>query len=100
LFDLAPGAFRPSPKVVSSVTRWTQKDGDALPDDLIAPLRAVLGASFAHRRQTIQKNLRGVLPGGDAAARALLGAAGVEGGLRAEMIPPEGFVRLARGWPV
>lgn len=98
LFDLAPGAFRPTPKVVSSVTLWTPRANDALPDDLVAPLRAVLGASFAHRRQTIQKNLRGALPGGDAAARALLCAAEVDGGLRAETIPPEGFVRLALCW--
>jgi 16S rRNA (adenine1518-N6/adenine1519-N6)-dimethyltransferase len=99
LFDLPPGAFRPSPKVVSTVTRWTPRDEDPLDEALIAPLRAVLGAAFAHRRQTIQKNLRGALAGGEGAARSLLAAAEVDGSLRAETLPPERFVALARAWP-
>jgi len=98
LFDLAPGCFRPAPKVVSTVTRWTRRPDEALADALEAPLRAVLSAAFAHRRQTIQKNLRERLAGDDEAARALLRAAGIDGSLRAEMVPPEGFVALARGW--
>jgi 16S rRNA (adenine1518-N6/adenine1519-N6)-dimethyltransferase len=100
LFDVAPGGFRPPPKVVSTVTRWTAREADALPDSLVAGLRAVLGAAFAHRRQTLQKNLRERLEGGDEAARALLATAGIDGALRAEMIPPEGFEALARVWPV
>jgi 16S rRNA (adenine1518-N6/adenine1519-N6)-dimethyltransferase len=100
LFDLAPGAFRPSPAVSSTVTRWVPRDDSALPDALVAPLRAVLRAAFAHRRQTIQKNLRAALPGGVAAARDLLAAASLDGALRAEMIPPDGFVALARAWPL
>jgi len=99
LFDLAPGCFRPAPKVVSTVTRWTTRQDDALPEALVAPLRSALSAAFAHRRQTLQKNLREHLAGGEAAARALLNAAGLDGGLRAEMIPPEGFVALATRWP-
>ena len=99
LFDLPPGAFRPSPKVVSSVTLWTPRGDGSLDDALVAPLRLVLGAAFAHRRQTIQKNLRVALPGGDVAARTLLETTALDGRLRAEMIPPEGFVALARAWP-
>jgi 16S rRNA (adenine1518-N6/adenine1519-N6)-dimethyltransferase len=98
LFDLAPGCFRPAPKVVSTVTRWAVRD-DGLPEPLLAPLRAVLAAAFSHRRQTLQKNLRAHLAGGDPAARALLAAAGLDGGLRAEMVPPDGFVALATRWP-
>src|SRR5258706_4602813 len=56
LFDVRPGAFRPRPSVVSTVTRWTPREDDALPPDLVAPLMAVLRAAFAHRRQTLQKN--------------------------------------------
>lgn len=99
LFDLSPGAFTPSPKVVSSVTLWRPLAEDALPDDEVGPLRAVLHAAFAHRRQTIQKNLRDAVPGGAAAAAKLLEAAGVDGSLRAEAIAPAGFVALARLWP-
>jgi len=100
LFDLPPGAFRPSPKVVSSVTRWTKTDPDALPEPLVAPLRAVLQASFAHRRQTIGKNLREHLPGGEGAARALLTAHGIDPGARAEILSPDAFVALAADWPL
>jgi 16S rRNA (adenine1518-N6/adenine1519-N6)-dimethyltransferase len=99
LFDLPPGAFRPSPKVVSTATRWTPRDEEPLDEALVGPLIAVLGAAFAHRRQTIQKNLRGALAGGERAARSLLSVAEVDGSLRAETLPPERFVALARAWP-
>jgi len=99
LFELSPGAFQPSPKVVSTVTRWTPHENDALPDSLVAPLMAVLRAAFARRRQTLQKNLRIALHGDEAAALSLLAHAGIDGQLRAEAIPPEGFVALARSWP-
>jgi 16S rRNA (adenine1518-N6/adenine1519-N6)-dimethyltransferase len=100
LFDLPPGAFHPRPTVVSTVTRWTPRDDHALPESLVAPLKAVLRAAFARRRQTLQKNLRVALPGGESAAASLLAQAGLDGTLRAEAIPPEGFVELARLWPV
>ena len=96
LFDLPPGAFRPRPKVVSTVTRWTPRAEPRLPD--LEPLAAVLRAAFAHRRQTLLKNLRGALAGGEEEARALLGRAGLAGSVRAEAVPPEGFVALARLW--
>ncbi len=99
LFDVRPGAFRPRPNVVSTVTRWTRREDEALPPELVAPLMAVLRAAFAHRRQTLHKNLRGVLAGGDAAAVHLLAHAGIDGALRAEAIPPSGFVAIARAWP-
>ena len=99
LFDLAPGAFHPRPKVVSTVTRWTSREAGDLPESLVAPLKAVLGAAFAHRRQTLRKNLRAALRGGDDDAVALLAQTGLDGALRAERIPPEGFVALAHAWP-
>jgi 16S rRNA (adenine1518-N6/adenine1519-N6)-dimethyltransferase len=100
LFDLPPGAFHPRPKVVSSVTHWIPREPEALPADLIAPLRAVLRSSFARRRQTLQRNLRDAVPGGAAAVARLLNEAGLDGSLRAEAIAPEGFVALARLWPL
>ena len=81
------------------MTRWTRREDDALPHDLVAPLMAALRAAFAHRRQTVQKNLRGALRGGDAAAVSVLAQAGIDGALRAEAIAPEGFVAIARAWP-
>jgi len=98
VFDLAPGAFHPRPQVTSTVTRWTPREDEALPDALVEPLKDVLAAAFARRRQTLQKNLRAALSA-DAAA-LLLEEAGLDGTLRAEAVPPEGFVALARAWPI
>jgi 16S rRNA (adenine1518-N6/adenine1519-N6)-dimethyltransferase len=95
LFDVPPGAFRPRPKVVSTVTRWTPRAAGELPDALVPALKEILRASFAHRRQTLQKNLRAELPGGEAEAKHLLAAAEIDGSLRAEALPPESFVRMA-----
>jgi 16S rRNA (adenine1518-N6/adenine1519-N6)-dimethyltransferase len=99
LFDIAPGAFLPRPQVVSTVTRWTPRSEDGLPGSLVAPLKTVLRAAFAQRRQTLQKNLRAALSGDDVAASSLLAQAGIDGTLRAEAVSPEGFVVLARLWP-
>jgi 16S rRNA (adenine1518-N6/adenine1519-N6)-dimethyltransferase len=95
LFDLPPGAFRPKPEVVSTVTRWTRQDASCLPAAIEPSLRAVLRAAFGRRRQTLLRNLRSSLPGGEAEALALLRSAGVDGSLRAEALPPEAFVALA-----
>ena len=99
LFDLPPGAFTPRPRVFSSVTRWLPLPTESLPEDVLPRLRAVLEAAFAHRRQTIGKNLRAAVPGGAAEAGSLLEAAGIDGGLRAAAVPPAGFTALARLWP-
>lgn len=99
LFDLRPGAFRPRPEVVSTVTRWTPREGAGLSRDLEGRLRTALRVAFARRRQTLLRNLREGLPGGEAAARALLDRADLDGSLRAEVLPPEAFVRLAGLWP-
>jgi 16S rRNA (adenine1518-N6/adenine1519-N6)-dimethyltransferase len=58
LFDVAPGAFRPVPKVWSSVIRLKVRDKSAvevLDDDLF---RSIVSAGFAQRRKTILNNLR------------------------------------------
>jgi 16S rRNA (adenine1518-N6/adenine1519-N6)-dimethyltransferase len=100
LFTLPPGAFRPSPAVTSAVTRWTPRAADLLPPAIEPALKAVLRASFARRRQTILKNLRSALPGGEEQARTLLREAAIEPGLRAEALPGEAFMALAASWPV
>ena len=98
LFDLGPGAFRPRPKVVSSVTRWEPRPREDLPEALELALRACLKASFAHRRRTLFNNLRAALAGDEDSAAALLSRADLDGSLRPEAIPPEGYRRLADAW--
>ena len=58
LFDVAPGAFRPPPKVWSSVMRLNFRPRvlvDVKDEDL---LRATVSAGFAQKRKTILNNLR------------------------------------------
>jgi 16S rRNA (adenine1518-N6/adenine1519-N6)-dimethyltransferase len=98
LFDLAPGAFRPRPKVVSTVTRWRPRSLDELPEFAEASLRSCLKASFGHRRRTLRNNLRAAVAGDDRVVDALLGRAGIDGTLRPDAIPPEGYRRLAEAW--
>lgn len=100
LFDLPPAAFRPRPKVLSSVTSWTPLPPERFPAGAESALRATLAACFAHRRRTLWNNLRAALPDGEAGARAILDRTSLDGSLRAEDVPPEGFRRLALAWPL
>jgi 16S rRNA (adenine1518-N6/adenine1519-N6)-dimethyltransferase len=100
LFNVPPGAFRPRPKVISTVTRWTPRRDADFDERAERSLRAVLGAVFARRRQTLLKNLRAALPGGDREARELLDRCGIDPGVRAETLTEEEFRSLARHWPL
>jgi 16S rRNA (adenine1518-N6/adenine1519-N6)-dimethyltransferase len=97
LFDLPGSSFRPAPKVSSSVTHWKRiEDGKFGPDEA-SRLQACLRASFAQRRKTLSNNIRAA--SGDAGrAEAVLAAAELDGGLRPEQVPPEGYVHLAKVW--
>jgi len=98
LADLPPRAFRPPPQVWSTVTAWSPRT-EPLAPAAEARLRACLTACFARRRQVLRNNLRAAL-GADAAVERLLAAAGIDGGCRAEQLPPASFERLAAAWPL
>ena len=79
LFKVAPGAFRPPPKVESAVVRMAPLDWQ-LPID-----EEILRKAFSARRKT----LRNALPGID------FEALGIDGGLRPENLSPEDYARLS-----
>jgi 16S rRNA (adenine1518-N6/adenine1519-N6)-dimethyltransferase len=56
LFDVAPGSFRPVPKVWSSVLRLTPKQQSPIENERL--LWQLVGAGFAQKRKTILNNLR------------------------------------------
>jgi 16S rRNA (adenine1518-N6/adenine1519-N6)-dimethyltransferase len=58
LFDVAPGSFRPAPKVWSSVVRLNARPGVDLPQVDAELFRRVISAGFAQPRKTILNNLR------------------------------------------
>jgi 16S rRNA (adenine1518-N6/adenine1519-N6)-dimethyltransferase len=63
LFDVAPGAFRPIPKVWSSVMRLNVRPRIAVAVKTEALLWQVVSAGFAQKRKTILNNLRSAPPG-------------------------------------
>jgi len=96
LFDLPGSAFRPRPRITSSVTVWERLAVDSLSADEERSLRACLAVCFGRRRQMLRNNLRAAL--GPEATQALLQAADLDGSLRAEAITLEEFRRLASLW--
>jgi 16S rRNA (adenine1518-N6/adenine1519-N6)-dimethyltransferase len=89
LFDIAPSAFVPPPKVVSSVVKLVPREKPAVCD--LHLLERVTEAAFGQRRKMLRQSLRslGLDP------MPLLAAADIEPTARAEEIPVEGFVALA-----
>ncbi|HYN86352.1 MAG TPA: 16S rRNA (adenine(1518)-N(6)/adenine(1519)-N(6))-dimethyltransferase RsmA [Pyrinomonadaceae bacterium] len=102
LFDVPPGAFRPVPKVWSTVARLRVRERVAadVPDEKL--LWRLVSAGFAQRRKTIQNNLRGAPEGlsgsveSAGGAAALLERAALEPSRRAETLTVEEWARLAR----
>jgi 16S rRNA (adenine1518-N6/adenine1519-N6)-dimethyltransferase len=90
LFDIAPSAFVPPPKVISSVVRLAPRPAP-LPCDRRA-LERVTAAAFGQRRKMLRQSLKSL--GGD--PLALLERAGLDPTARAEDIPVSGFVALAQ----
>jgi 16S rRNA (adenine1518-N6/adenine1519-N6)-dimethyltransferase len=90
LFDVARSAFVPPPKVTSSVIRLTPRPVPLACESAV--LQRVTEAAFGQRRKMLRQSLKslGVDP------LALLAEAGIEQTARAEDIPVEGFVALAR----
>jgi len=90
LFDVAPSAFVPQPKVISSVVRLIPR-AEPLVCNALA-LQKVTEAGFGQRRKMLRQSLKSL--GVD--TNALLAEAQIEPTARAEEIPVEGFVALAR----
>jgi 16S rRNA (adenine1518-N6/adenine1519-N6)-dimethyltransferase len=89
VMSLPARAFTPPPKIDSAVVRLTPR-ADAPSPALLSTLERVTQAAFGQRRKMLRSSLRSL--GGE----ALCHAAGVEPGLRAEDVPVEGFLELAR----
>ena len=90
LFDVAPSAFVPPPKVTSSVAHLTPRPaGERLAN--LAPLEKVTAAAFGQRR----KMLRGSLSGLFSDPISTLEALGLSPTARAEELAVADFVRLA-----
>jgi len=90
LFDIAPTAFVPQPKVTSAVVRLDPRQLPLACD--VQMLQRVTEAAFGQRRKMLRQSLRslGIDP------LPLLAVVGIAPTARAEEIPVEGFIGLAR----
>jgi 16S rRNA (adenine1518-N6/adenine1519-N6)-dimethyltransferase len=90
LFDIAPRAFVPAPQVTSSVVRLVPRPQPLACDRRL--LERVVEAAFGQRRKMLRQSLKslGIDP------LPMLAAAQIEPTARAEDVPVEGFVAMAR----
>ncbi len=100
--DLRPGCFHPRPKVLSTALCIEPRRDSPLRQtgegDELDAVERVARAAFATRRKTLANALRGSGVLGDTDVVALLEGACLDPGTRAERVPPEGFLALARAW--
>ena len=87
LFDIGPGAFRPPPRVISTIVRLTPHE-TPLQIENQRHFASVVAAAFSQRRKTLRNALKSLLDVED------IVAAGVDPTLRAEVISPPGFAAL------
>ena len=89
LFTVAPGAFRPAPKVDSAVVRLVPRAPETIGIDNPRRFAEVVRAAFGQRRKTLRNALDGVVDS------ATMLVAGVRPEARAEQLAVADFIRLA-----
>jgi 16S rRNA (adenine1518-N6/adenine1519-N6)-dimethyltransferase len=95
LFDLPPGAFRPRPKVVSSVLELFPRD-PAADAETVRRALALASLGFNARRKTLPNALAAAGP--RERWEGALEALGKGPRARAEELSPEEYIALAREW--
>lgn len=89
LFDVPPGAFRPAPKVMSSIVRMAPLPAEQLGARDEALLGRIVAAAFGQRRKTLRNTLREFID------ETGLQALGIDPGLRGEKLSVEQYVAIA-----
>lgn len=89
LFDVPPGAFRPAPKVMSSIVRLAPLAADQLGAENEALFGRIVAAAFGQRRKTLRNTLREFIDEG------ALAELGIDAGLRGERLSVEQYVAIA-----
>ena len=89
LFDVPPGAFRPEPKVTSSIVRLVPLPADRPQPHDEALFGRIVAAAFGQRRKTLRNTLREFL---DENGFATLG---IDPGLRGERLTVADYIAIA-----
>ncbi|HEY8121761.1 MAG TPA: 16S rRNA (adenine(1518)-N(6)/adenine(1519)-N(6))-dimethyltransferase RsmA [Myxococcota bacterium] len=93
---LQPQCFYPAPRVVSSFALLTPRADAAIRPGELAGVERLVRAAFAHRRKTLVNSLRAHGQLDPAPVAAWLERVGRDARTRAEAIPPEQWLALAR----
>jgi 16S rRNA (adenine1518-N6/adenine1519-N6)-dimethyltransferase len=96
LFGVAPGAFRPVPKVRSALVRLTPLAEPLVRADEALEFRRFVTACFSRRRKQLRNVVAGVTGRPAAEVAGALLAMGLDPAARPETLPPRDFVRLLR----
>jgi len=89
LFDIGPGAFRPPPKVWSSVVRLVPRAVPLIEPEKIGVLEKLVQQAFSQRRKTLRKSLQGMI------TAETMQKHGIDDGRRPETLSLAEFVLLA-----
>jgi len=89
VFDIGPRAFRPAPKVTSTLARLIPHATAPFAIKDYAAFSRIVLAAFSQRRKTLRNALRPLL------SAEQIAATGIDPGLRAEVLPPASFAALA-----
>src|SRR3977135_1744523 len=89
LFTVAPGSFRPAPKVHSAVVRLVPRPSVELDALSEAGFSGMVARAFSMRRKTLRNNLSGLISSSD------LAELGIDPGKRAPHLPVEALVTIA-----
>ncbi|OJY39418.1 MAG: 16S rRNA (adenine(1518)-N(6)/adenine(1519)-N(6))-dimethyltransferase [Legionella sp. 40-6] len=90
LFDVAPDAFDPPPKVDSAIIRLVPYQHNPYDPIDQESLEFIVGRAFAMRRKTLNNNLKGLI------TPAELEQLGINGQKRPEQLSIEDYVQLAK----
>jgi len=93
-FPVRRTCFVPSPEVDSAVLSIRFRSG--IDGQTFRRLQAVVRAAFARRRKQLRNAPAGFLPGGAKQWCALLSQSGIDPSRRAETVPPDAWLQLAR----
>lgn len=88
-FDIGPGAFKPPPKVKSTVVRVRLRQTPKFSISSEDNFRKLVALAFSMRRKTLRRILKGRLD------EASIAAAGFDPQARPETLNPEDFARLS-----
>jgi len=89
VLEVGAGAFRPAPKVASTMVRITPFLKPAFPIASQERFERLVRAAFSQRRKTLRNALKGLLSEGQ------LRSLGIDPGLRPERLEPEQYARIA-----